>query len=519
MKTQEALTRFLKKCEERGLAAETRRKYQSYLRHFVDEHPELPTDPKIIEAFLKKRKETPAHRGPVFKQLQAFYSYLEQFEGIKSPVPPRGPMGRPRKVKLVTNPYDPSTLQLKKVVQGGSSVGEETGSALGLSPQSSMGRRSPGSTSLSISTVDAVKAFIRSKKTEGVSSRTIDGYYSYFKPFILKYPTLPLTVEQIEEFLDSLKVDQETKWSYNKELKALYHYLERRKKIAKDLFEFPRIKVPRKVRPVLTEDELRKLFNFTENFQEKAILTTLVDSKVRASELISLDRENVFPDHIVVDAKGGGQRQVPISPDTYAMLVQLAASGPLFQLYGKRMRREYLRIILRRLMERAGLKGEKLGPHILRHSASVQHMMAGGDLLSLKEELGHTTTRQTEKYGALAFPQVKQKHEQLNVLGKIAGPSVFERARCYGCHQEIVLELEKVKETECPNCHQVGKWYLPNHRTEEANLHLAGKNSSDHGGQQRAFRPCVKHSYNKQGVCDFCGSPEPKAPAERGGGR
>ncbi|MBA7477691.1 Tyrosine recombinase XerC [subsurface metagenome] len=449
MKTQEALTRFFKKCEERGLAPETRRTYYSFLRHFADKHPELPTETKIIEAYLKERKETPAHRGTVFKKLQAFYSYLEQFEGVKSPVPPRGPMGRPRKVKLVTNPAavelgDFSTLPNEKVVQGGHSV----------------------STSTSISTVDAVKAFIRSKKTEGVSQRTIDGYYSYFKPFILKYPTLPLTVEQIEDFLDSLKVDQETKWSYNKELKALYHYLERRKKIPKDLFEFPRVKVSRKVRRVLTEDELRRLFQFAENFQEKAILTTLIDSKVRASELVSLDRENVFPDHIVVDAKGGGQRQVPISPDTYDTLCQLAANGPLFRLYGKRMRREYLRIILHRLMERAGLKGEKLGPHILRHSASVQHMMAGGDLLSLKEELGHTTTRQTEKYGALAFPQVKQKHEQLNVLGRIVGQSVFERARCYGCHHEIVLELEKVKETECPECHQVGKWYLPNHRTE-----------------------------------------------------
>ncbi|GAJ09910.1 unnamed protein product, partial [marine sediment metagenome] len=96
METKEALTRFIKKCEERGLSPETRRTYLSYLRHFADEHPELPTDTPSIEAFLKKRKETPAHRGPVFKKLQAFYSYLEQFEGISSPVPASGPMGRPR---------------------------------------------------------------------------------------------------------------------------------------------------------------------------------------------------------------------------------------------------------------------------------------------------------------------------------------------------------------------------------------------------------------------------------------
>ena len=204
MKTKEALTRFAKKCEERGLSPETRRTYIGYLRHFVDEYPELPTDTHSIEAFLKKRKETPAHRGPVFKKLQAFYSYLEQFEGIKSPVPPRAPMGRPRKVKMVINPgtaqlVEDSTMPDEKVVQGGTKV---------LS----------GSTSTSISTAEAVKLFIKSREIQGISKRTLEGYPSRFKPFIAKYPMLPTTTEEIEEFLSSLKLEPETRWSYNKDL-------------------------------------------------------------------------------------------------------------------------------------------------------------------------------------------------------------------------------------------------------------------------------------------------------------
>lgn len=456
MKTQEALTRFLKKCEERGLAPNTRRKYWTFLRHFVDEYPELPTDTPSIEAFLKKRKETPAHRGDVFKCVQTFYSYLEQFEGIKSPVPPRAPMGRPRKVKMVINPgtaqlAEGSTMLDEKVVKGGTKV-------------------LPGSSSTSISTASVVEAFIKSRQVQGVSKRTLEGYYSYFKPFIGKFPMLPMTTEEIEEFLGSLKVDSETKWSYNKTLKALYHFLERRKKIPKDLIDFPLVKFPRKVRRVLSADDLRKLFTHTQDFQERAILNLLIDSKIRASELLSLDREKVYPDHITVTGKTG-ERDVPINPETYGVLVQLAVSGPLFRVNGNRMRREYLRIIIRRLMERAGLSGEKLGPHILRHSASVEHMMHGGDLLSLKEELGHTTTRQTEKYGALAFPQVKQRHMEVNVLGKLVGQEKeepnMERAICYGCGQEIVVAWLDIKKTKCSSCHQVGRWYTPNHRAQE----------------------------------------------------
>ncbi len=458
MKTQEALTRFLLKCEERGLSPETRRKYHGYLRHFAEENPELPTDPRIINAFLKERKETPAHRGDWFKKLQALYSYLEEFEGIKSPVPPKGPMGRPRKVKLVTNLATGQIGETLAHLKQKSSVG-------GLSV----------STSTSISTIDAVQAFVKSRKSQGVSELTVNDYYSLFKPFVLKYPTLPLTVEPIEEFLASLQVGLERRWTYRRALVALYHFLEQRKKIPKDLVTIPQVKRPRRVRRVLSEEELRGLFAFAQNFQEKAILTLLIEGKVRASELVSLDREETYPDHITVKAKGGGEREVPINPETYEVLCQLAASGPLFRVNGRRMRRDYLGKLTHRLMLRSGLEGKKLGPHILRHSAAVQHIMFGGDLMSLKEELGHTQVSTTQLYAELASTQVKQVHQKVNVLGKIAGGSVFERAKCYGCHQEIVLELEKVKETECPNCHQVGKWYLPNHRTEGANPHLAGE--------------------------------------------
>lgn len=458
MKTQEALTRFLKKCEERGLSLITRRNYQGYLRHFVDEHPELPTDTSTINKFLAKRGETPSKRGDVFKKLQAFYSYLEEFEGITSPVPARGKMGRPKKGKVVLNPATEQTVETaippgEKTSGGGSSV----------------------STSTSISTADAVKVFIRSREVMGVSKRTLAMYPSYFKPFIRRYPTLPLTPEPIDEFLGSLKIDQETRAAYRKELTALYRFLEKRRHIPNPMPDVTRIPIPRKVRRVLSEDELRRLFRFAGTPQEKAVLTTLIDTKVRSGELLSMTRERLYPDKITVMGKTE-ERDVPLMPETYQMLCQLASSGPLFRVNGKPMNREHLRVMLRRMMERSGLTGKKLGAHILRHSASVQHMMFGGDLMSLKEELGHTQVSTTQRYAELAFPDVKKRHGEIGVLGKLTGKSSLgqptgksslEKAECYGCHIWVKLDPTRVKETECPGCHQVGKWYLPNVKPEQ----------------------------------------------------
>ena len=247
MRTQEALTKFLNKCEERGLSDNTRRTYHGYLRYFVVQYPELPTDTKTIEAFLKDRKETPGHRGTMFKKLQAFYAYLEQFEGIESPIPPRGTIGRPRKVKPANNPGPTAAAPRLPLPEEKAAPASRRSSAVPTAV----------STALSISTADAVKAFVKSRQVQGVSERTMQGYPSYFNPFITMFPELPLTAEEIEEFLDSLgkadkkgkartKVDMDTRWSYNKTLKALYHFLEQRKKIPKDLFTFPQVKVSRK---------------------------------------------------------------------------------------------------------------------------------------------------------------------------------------------------------------------------------------------------------------------------------
>lgn len=340
--------------------------------------------------------------------------------------------------------------------------------------------------------------FLKARIAQGVTKYTLANYRSTLGKFARECPILPLELEPVEEFLVNLKtrkgqpLDQETRWDYRRDLKALYHFLAERKKIPRDCCPVPKIKLPRKVRRVLSQEELSSLFRHAQDFQEKAILSVLTDTKVRSSELCSITRDKVFPDHITVAGKTG-QRDVPITPEIYKILIGLQPEGALFRTNGLPMYREKLYEIVHDIMISAGLSGKKLGPHIIRHSASVLHMMFGGDLLSLKEELGHTTTRMTERYGALAFPQVKQKHQEVNVLGHITpgqadvkkpgdstelrspehwpptqlrSPELFppEASRvtavCSGCGLQIRVHRGDLMKTECLRCHQVVKWYL-----------------------------------------------------------
>lgn len=445
MKTADTAKRFLDKCHERGLSSETIRKYRSYLGRFYLVYKEVPTDQETIEKYLKSLKETPAHRGVNYKALQAFYSYLEEYEDIKSPVPAKGKIGRPQKFpSLVKTTRGPG---LGTVPGPGGQISSLAGEKVG---------------DVGIITAEAVDSFTRSRQLQGVSQNTLSSYRTIFKPFIRKFTTLPLKTEDLEEFFGSLAMAPESRWTYRRTILALYHYLEERGRLPKDLVTFPKIKVPRKVRRVLSEEELHQLFSSTQNFQESAILSLLIDTKIRASELCNLDREDVHPDHIKVTGKTG-ERQVPIASSTYDLLVQLSPSGLVFRTEGRPMSRRMLYNIINRICHRANLDGKKLGPHILRHSASVQHIVGGGDLSSLQEELGHTTPKMTAHYAKLAFPQVSTVHQKVGLVDKFANHKKLERAICHGCQNEVVTDPAWLKTLKCAKCGQVGNWYTPDY--------------------------------------------------------
>lgn len=401
MLTQEALQRFYKHCRDKNLSPRTIQGYDWYLRHLADEYPELPTDAGSIERFLKARKEGPGHRGTMFKRVQAFYSYLAKEDNIPSPVPARGPMGRPRKdarrQDLRGNePAESGYPASGKVVEGGYTVAR----------------------SISISTSTACRAFLKRREVSGCSERTVVWYLRYLRRFAVMFPTVPLDSLKLDRYLATVPGGSLNRHGAARTLVTFYHFLEETNQIPRGVLKVPRIKQENKVRRILTRDELQSLWRHTLGYQERCILNTLIDTKCRAGEMLSLTRENIFPDHALVKGKVG-ERVIPLTLDTYHMLCELAPAGPLFTVEGRPMSIRYLQGVVHELMLRAGLTGKKLGPHILRHTAATEHIMAGGDMMSLQQELGHTTPTMTAVYGRLAAGQLTEKHQQLDLLHRL----------------------------------------------------------------------------------------------------
>ena len=368
---------------------------------FSQEYPELPLETSAIEKFLRVRKETPAHRGPIFKVLQGFYSDLEKNEGIKSPVPPRGKIGRPSKHyrEISTQPELAPAQPLNatvKLVQGGAS------------PQSCT----------SLSTWKLVQLFLTDRRNAGLKPKTLENYGGFLKPFAAAFPVLPQEYAPIGNYLAHRPGVQRSRFTARQHVKVFIHWLEASKYLPKDLVIWSRFGQGEAEHRFLEGDALSRLFGCCQDLQEKCLVYVLIDTKARVSEAISMTREKIWPDHANIQGKRG-YREVPLTQRTYDLLCRLRARGRIFRVDDRPMSRYQAYAIIHRILRDAGQTGKKLGPHLLRHSGAVLHLMEGGDLETLRQEMGHTNIETTAIYAKLATRQVRTKHQELDLLGKL----------------------------------------------------------------------------------------------------
>ena len=197
--------------------------------------------------------------------------------------------------------------------------------------------------------------------------------------------------------------------------------------------EVPR--VPQGLPKALSEEEVERLLNAVEGDEplarrDRAILEVLYGCGLRISELVGLSLADVDLEAGLLRAfgKGSKERMVPIGRLAHdALEVWLAPGGrPLLEperwarrgdaeavflnARGGRLSRQGAWGIVRGYGDKVGL-GDRLTPHVLRHSCATHMLDHGADIRAVQELLGHASISTTQIYTLVSTERLWQVYE------------------------------------------------------------------------------------------------------------
>lgn len=155
--------------------------------------------------------------------------------------------------------------------------------------------------------------------------------------------------------------------------------------------------------------------------RDRAIILMLLDTGMRASELVELDMDQLDQKNrrIVVKGKGAKERILKISPRTAQALWRYMSQRPeprgtttrvFLAEDGSPISRHALRKLIERIGERAGVNGAH--PHRFRHTFAIEFLRNGGNGYVLQSLLGHSTMEMVRRYLQLAQQDLDDNHNR-----------------------------------------------------------------------------------------------------------
>ncbi|MFC1894279.1 tyrosine-type recombinase/integrase [Chloroflexota bacterium] len=309
--------------------------------------------------------------------------------------------------------------------------------------------------------VDLLDSYRFSLKAANRSPKTISWYLDILERFFrflsesgLLKPISEIGTSEVREYI--LYLQQAERWPNNphitqkgklspysvqghvRAIRAFWGWLYDEQHIDHNaLIKFPLPKVPHKIMPTLTIEQIKMLLSKIDRHTSGGakfycILLLLIDTGVRISELVNIKLSdlNLIMGYARVTGKGGKERVVPIYKTTRKELMlyinhMRSKLCPLESPYlfpdpaGDHITVGSIQQYLKRLARKAGLNGIRCSPHVFRHTFATQSAAADANVFALKDIMGHSSLQTTLKYTHLTAGDLKNHHNKFSPVAAL----------------------------------------------------------------------------------------------------
>jgi len=229
-------------------------------------------------------------------------------------------------------------------------------------------------------------------------------------------------------------------------LKALSSWLYREEYTGENRLKHLKIpKVPAKLIEPLTDQEVNQIVSSINQssptgVRNHAIIVTALDNGLRASELsdIELGQLDLKGGYVKVMGKGAKERIVPIGDfvkmtlwnyiDRIRPEPAIIGCNKLFlSSEGQPITANTIKLVFSRLARKSGI--ERLHCHLCRHSFSINYLLNGGDIFSLREILGHTTLEMVNHYLHFTRSQLTAQHHKYSPMDRLQKEQKVSKGR------------------------------------------------------------------------------------------
>jgi integrase/recombinase XerD len=170
-----------------------------------------------------------------------------------------------------------------------------------------------------------------------------------------------------------------------------------------------------------TPSELKALLQASRSSpRDHAIITTLIDTGIRANELCMLRTSDVLLGQSVlkVHGKGGKDRIVPLSIKSAKVLSKWMSKHKGEYVFPSEQSHHLTPNSLYKIVKRIGARAgvDNVYCHRFRHTFALSYLRNGGSAIALQKLLGHSSLTMTTVYVALSLDDLVEQHARSSPL-------------------------------------------------------------------------------------------------------